>query len=80
MGCLFKNILSLCDERKCHDSKPLSDVRKNTIVASSKKREDNKYASFRDVTIDIFSHADCYRTYTSKEKILRFLSLKTMIL
>ena len=70
--CLFKNILSTCNDSKTLAKKDLSGTQIATIVKSSNERKDGFQDKVHQNTVYKY-HTDCYATYTSKEKIKRHL-------
>ena len=73
--CVFKNVLAICRNGKMYGRKELSDIQKNTIVRSSKLRNDGFHCKIFDFEHWKF-HIDCYSEYTSKEKIAWVQAMK----
>ena len=74
MECFFKDILKSCHSEKILENNFLSDVRILKIVSCSKERRDILFSSFENTDSGLKYHGDCYREYTSKDKISRWLN------
>ena len=48
-------------------------VRIDKILVSSHQRKDSFHEQIKDISSDRKFHSDCYREYTLKEKIARYL-------
>ena len=73
MECIFKGLLASCSADKQFEANPLSQIRKDKIVSSSHQRKDKFHEQIEEISSDKRFHSHCYREYTSKEKIARWL-------
>ena len=73
MECIFKEILPSCCDGKKFEHNILSQIRREKIISSSKERDDSFYTKIEENQNDMHFHTDCYREYTSKEKIKRWI-------
>ena len=72
--CVFKDVLSTCNQDTLV-SVDITDLRLETIIKSSKTRCDNLHLSLNRKR-QYKAHANCNRTYCSKEHIKRVVSKK----
>ena len=74
MECTFKGLLPSCSQGKKFEKNILSQLRKEKVITSSKERKDNFHIKIESISSELKCHSDCYREYTSKEKIARWLN------
>ena len=74
MPCFFKDILKSCNSEKTLERNALSNVRILKLISCSKERKDNMFSTLENTDSELLYHGDCYREYTSREKIARWLN------
>ena len=71
--CVFRTVLESCSIQKQLAPTCITEKQSQKIIACSKERKDNLYKDFEK---DSVYHENCYATYTSKEKITKYLNKK----